>query len=1068
MKRTIITVFLFTLSLFADVNYNGLSFRALGPALTSGRIADIAVDPANHDRFFLAVASGGVWRTQNAGTTFEPVFDGQGSYSIGSVTIDPNNPLTVWVGSGENNSQRSVSYGDGVYRSLDGGTTWKNMGLKKSEHIAKILVDPRDSNSIWVAAQGPLWNDGGDRGLYHSTDGGKSWKEVLGVDKMTGCTDVIIDPRNPDVMLAATYQRRRHVWTLIDGGPGSAIYKSTDGGKSWRRLKNGLPAVDMGRIGLAQAPSNPDRVYAIIEAEKGSQGFYKSDDGGENWKKMNAYISGSPQYYQEIVVDPQNPDKVYSLDTFLMVTRDGGKSWKKVPGFYKHVDHHALWIDPENSNHMRTGTDGGLYETFDGAATWRFFPNLPVTQFYRVTADNDFPFYNIYGGTQDNATLGGPSRTTSVNGITNRDWFVTVFGDGFETVVDPTDPNIIYSQYQYGGLVRFDKKSGEMVSIQPQPDEGQAPLRWNWNSAIIISPHNPQRLYFASQILFRSDDRGQSWQAVSGDLTRNLDRNQLKVMGRIWSVDAVAKNNSTSFYGSIVSLDESTLKEGLLYVGTDDGLIQVSENGGRSWRKTAKFKNVPDMSYVSDIQASLFDENVVYASFDNHKKGDYKPYILRSDDKGKSWRSIAGNLPKGTVYTIAQDHVIKNLLFAGTEYGVYFTRDGGKKWLPLKGGLPVIAVRDIDIQRRESDLVLATFGRGFYILDDYSPLRIAQGTLAREKEMLFPVKDSWMFMESAPLGLSKNAFQGDGWYRADNPPAGAVFTYYLDKELKTAKKVRREKEKKQKDNPYPSWEALRAEKLEPAPAIVFTVRDEAGHVVRRIQGPASAGFHRVSWDMRYPSATPVNLKPFPADNMFASPPRGYPAAPGTYSVTMEKRVGEKYIAVGEKQTFECKALPNTSIPAKDRAELLAFQHKTAALQRDVLAVNRSLDESATRIKHLAKGLFDTAGDTRGLQKRLRALELSLDEILTAFRGDAVVRGYSEPVAPGIIGRIQEVVYGHWASTSAVTQTHRDNLKLARGQFEALRPRVRELLQNLTALEKEADTLGVPYTPYRMR
>ncbi|MEE9169566.1 MAG: glycosyl hydrolase, partial [bacterium] len=518
---------------FSAKTFAGLKLRSIGPALSSGRVGDIAVHPNNRGHYFVAVSSGGVWKTENSGTTWQPVFDKEGSYSIGCVTIDPKNPFVVWVGTGENNSQRSVSYGDGIYKSVDGGKSWKNLGLKNSQHIGKIVIDPRDSKVVYVAAQGPLWNAGGDRGLYKTTDAGETWGKILDISENSGVTDLVYDPRDPDIMYAASYQRRRRVWTLIDGGPESAIYKSEDGGANWRKLTKGLPKDDMGRIGLAISPVNPDVVYAIIEAADGTGGFFRSIDRGENWKKRSKYVSGSPQYYQEIVCDPKEVDRVYSLDTRLQVTDDGGKTFRRVGGRYIHVDYHALWIDPDDTNYLLVGNDGGVYESFDRGATWHFKANLPVTQFYRVSVDNDFPFYNVYGGTQDNATLGGPSRTTNVHGIRNSDWFITRGGDGFETQVDPEDPNIVYSQSQYGGLVRFDKRSGERISIQPQPGKGEEGLRWNWNSPLLISPFSHTRLYFASNILFRSDDRGDSWQAVSPDLSRQLDRNQLKVMGKI-------------------------------------------------------------------------------------------------------------------------------------------------------------------------------------------------------------------------------------------------------------------------------------------------------------------------------------------------------------------------------------------------------------------------------------------------------------------------------------------------------------------------------------------------------
>ena len=504
------------------------------------------------------------------------------------MTLDPKNPLTVWVGSGENNSQRAVQYGDGVYKSLDGGTTWKNMGLKTSEHISTIAIDPRDSNVVWVAAQGPLWKDGGERGLYVTRDGGKTWTKAFETSPHTGVTEVLLDPRNPDVMFATTYQRRRAVWTLIDGGPESGMRKSTDGGKTWRKITNGLPKVDMGRIGMAISPAKPDTMYAIIEAAGKESGMYRSVDGGENWEKRSDYVSTSPQAYNEIVADPNVADRVYSMDTWMHVSDDGAKTMRKVGEKHKHVDNHALWIDPADSDHLLAGCDGGVYESWDRGGTWKWSENLPLSQFYKVGLDNATPFYNIYGGTQDNNSIGGPSRNRSANGIVNSDWFIMVEGDGFQPVVDPTDPNIVYAESQHAGIVRFDKRTGETVDIQPQADANDPPLRWNWDSPLIISPHQHTRLYFAAQRLFRSDDRGNTWTPVSPDLTRQINRNELPLMGRVWGPDTVAKNASTSFYGNIVALSESTKKEGLLAIGTDDGLIQISEDGGKALAQDRK------------------------------------------------------------------------------------------------------------------------------------------------------------------------------------------------------------------------------------------------------------------------------------------------------------------------------------------------------------------------------------------------------------------------------------------------------------------------------------------------
>jgi photosystem II stability/assembly factor-like uncharacterized protein len=1054
---------------FSAKTFAGLKLRSIGPALSSGRVGDIAVHPNNRGHYFVAVSSGGVWKTENSGTTWQPVFDKEGSYSIGCVSIDPKNPFVVWVGTGENNSQRSVSYGDGIYKSVDGGKSWKNMGLKNSEHIGKIVIDPRDSKVVYVAAQGPLWNAGGDRGLYKTTDAGKTWKKILDISENTGVTDLVYDPRDPDIMYAASYQRRRRVWTLIDGGPESAIYKSEDGGAGWRKLTKGLPKDDMGRIGLAISPVNPDVVYAIIEAADGTGGFFRSNDRGENWKRQSKYVSGSPQYYQEIVCDPKEVDRVYSLDTWLQVTTDGGKNFRRVGGRYIHVDYHALWIDPDDTNYLLVGNDGGVYESFDRGATWHFKANLPVTQFYRVSVDNDFPFYNVSGGTQANATLGGPSRTTNVHGIRNSDWFITRGGDGFETQVDPEDPNIVYSQSQYGGLVRFDKRSGERIYIQPQPGKGEEGLRWNWNSPLLISPFSHTRLYFASNILFRSDDRGDSWQAVSPDLSRQLDRNQLKVMGKIQRFDAVAKNVSTSFYGSIISLAESSLQEGLIYVGTDDGLIQITEDGGANWNKLDKFPGVPDMTYVSDIEASQHDVNTVYATFDNHKSGDFKPYILASNNRGKSWKSISGNLPeRGSVHTLVEDHEKPGLLFVGTEFGIFFTIDGGSKWIQLKGGIPIIAVRDLTIQKRENDLVAGTFGRSFYILE---PLRHVTPELLEDEAALFAVKKTWMYMQDSPIGGRSKGSQGDSYFTASNPPFGAVFTYYLKESLKTRKKERQEMEKKAEKEgaevPYPNREQLRAERREEKPASILTVKDEEGNIIRQLTGPTSAGVHRVAWNLRFPASNPTRISSGPP-SPFARQPNGPMVVPGTYEVSLARVVDGEETPLASPQKFDVVPLGTATLAATDKAALLAFQKKTARLQRAVLGAGQVAREAQTRIDHIKRALQDTPEADPGLGDQVRGIEIRLKDLLLDLSGDPVIRSQREPVPPSITSRVQGVVRGHWSSTSAPTQTHRDAYDIAAQEFTVVLEKLRVLIEDdLEKLEVELENAGAPWTPGRV-
>lgn len=942
------------------------------------------------------------------------------------------------------------------------------MGLKDSRQIGMIAINPENTDVVFVAAEGSVWGPGGDRGLYKTTDGGKNWEKVLDISENTGINNVLIHPEDHNIMFATSEQRRRHIYTKIGGGPESAIYKSTDGGASWNKTTSGLPGGDKGGIGIDISPVNPDVVYAIIEAEGKSGGFFRSVDCGESWSKMSDHTAQG-QYYNEIYCDPKNVDKVYSAETVSRVTLDGGKTWKSVGNNDRHVDDHALWIDPDNTDHFMIGGDGGVYETFDSGKNYFFKTNLPVTQFYRVNVDNSEPFYNVFGGTQDNNSLGGPSRNTSRAGVSTYEWLVTLGGDGFFQAIEPGNEDIIYSAYQYGNIYRFDKKSGEKIKIRPEPVKGEESYKWNWNAPFILSPHSPTRLYMAANKVFRSDDRGQSWNVISDDITTQTDRNTWPVMGRYWGVDAVAKDVSTSLFGTGVSLAESSVTEGLVYVGSDDGVIQITEDAGMIWSKITSFPGVPEYTFVSDILPDRFDENIVYASFDNIQRDDFKPYLLKSTDKGKSWVSITGNLPEDhTVLTIAQDFIDSDLLFVGTEFGLFFSLDGGKIWTRLKSGLPTVKVPDIVIQERECDLVLATFGRGFYILEDYSPLReLAKET--REKEAyIFPVKDALMFTQTRG-----HYGQGSNFFYAPNPPYGATFTYYLKEVPKTLKNTRKEKEKELIDDnspvPIPTMDELRAEKNEIPPYLIFTIRDADGNIIRKLSSSASKGMSRITWDLRYTNTNRIGLKN-EKFNPNSTGRGGATVLPGIYNVTMEMVINGVEKRLAGPVEFEARVLNNTTLPPADGNDYIAFQNKVSDLINAVNGAEEYAKDLMKRTQYAKQAIQNTPGAPFSLMEEAIVLEKKLDNIFWALNGQVPAASDEEnwPALPAIntrLGAIKEASYGN---TSTPTQTQRDQYSLLEEEFPPILEQLKAIGENdLKKLEAELDNLGAPWTPGRV-
>ncbi len=1050
-----------------NISTPAFTFRSIGPAITGGRIVDLAVNPKNTSEYFVASGHGSLWKTTNNGVTFSPAFDGQSSFAMGAVRIDPSNTNIVWVGTGEHNNQNNAIYGDGVYKSEDGGKSWTNMGLKSSEHIGGIVIDPKNSNTVYVAAYGSLRNSGGDRGIYKTNDGGKTWRRVLHVSDHTGFFEIHMDPRYSTTLYAVAHQRMRKGYTGVGGGNETSIYRSLDSGATWNKIVKGLPSENLGRIGMAISPANPDILYALVQAKEGS-GLYKSENRGATWTKQSSYISAYPFYMQKLFADPKDENRLYSMDLLIQVSTDGGKTWKALGEKFKHVDNHALWIDPNNTRHLISGNDGGVYESWDLGQNWDFKSNIPIAEIYKVSTDNASPFYNVYIGTQDNNSLMGPSRTNSSAGITNREWTFTLGGDGFETQADWKDDNIIYAQSQNGGLVRYTKKTGEQLFIQPQNLEDTG-YRFDWDAAIYLSKHNNKRLYYGANKLFRSNDQGNSWEVISPDLSRGVPQKMQRLMDKSWSIDEMASKGSLA---NITTIAESPIDENVLFVGSGDGLIHYSTNGGKSWNKAEATPGITEFTRIHHIVASNHNKNVAYAACHAFNYGDYKPYLLKTTDGGKTWSSINANLPaKGSTYTVAEDHVKPELLFVGTQFGLYMSNDGGREWNKFMSGLPTTTVMDIEIQKRENDLVVSTFGRGVYILDDYSALRVLDTTNLRKPAVILPIKDAKMYIESTPFGFKGKGFMGANFYNANNPPVGATFTYFVKDDIKSPKQKRnaaeKEKQKKNEDVDYPSYDVLKKEGEYQDPYLLFTITDEQGNTIRKMKTNVSKGVQRITWDLRYLPFDPVSFTPFDDTYAWNTPSEGYMVTPGTYKVSLQKFEDGKFTELVAPQSFKTVPLNEYVMTATDKAAADAFNKKVAELSRAMSGADAYRKEMADKIPYLKQAVLNAPNVPNGTYEQVLAIQMKLADINRKINGDGLRARYEAVAPPSLRGRVDLITGALWSTTAAPTETFKANYDIAANNFESILNSLKAIKSEIDQVENTLEKYKAPYTPGRL-
>ncbi len=935
---------------------DSLKWRELGPTVFGGRISDLEAVSDDPRTIFVASASGGVFRSRNQGVTWDPVFDEDGQVlSIGDIAIAPSDSNVIWVGTGEPNNRNSSPWGGGVYKSLDGGETWQFAGLRNTHHIGRVVVHPSDPDTVFVAAVGHLWGPNSERGLYRTRDGGQTWSKVLSIDDDTGVIDVAIDPAGR-ILYASAYQRRRRAFGFVGGGPTSALYRSLDGGESWNRLTEGLPDGDTGRIGVSISASHPNIVYAIVENKEG--GVFRSEDRGAGWTRVNK-LNPRPMYYSQIRVDPTNPNKVWVLGSPLFVSIDGGKTFTSEGTAEKiHVDHHALWINPADPDHLMLGNDGGLYFSYDGGRNWDFIDNLPIAQYYAIGIDNRSPYW-IYGGTQDNGSWAIPSRNTSMLGITRLDVENISYGDGFYAAIDPEDHTRVYVESQSGRLYRVDLETREEKGIRPVPEDPDEEYRFNWNSPILISPHDSSVVYYGGNKLFRSNDHGHIWTEVSPDLTRNQEWKKLPVMGVERDDDTLSRDDGIAHYGTLTTISESPLRAGLLYVGTDDGKVQMSENGGKNWTDMTESFPLPGHRWVSRVLASNHDAQTAYASFDGHRDDDFTPYLFRSSDGGSTWSSIRGDLADGLVVnSLGESLSDPNVLFAGTEFGLYYTRDGGKHWARLKGHLPRVAVDDIVVNRRDGDIVLGTHGRGIWVLDDFAALELATEGVLDQPAHIFPIRRAVQLYQMRDLPRP-----GARTYSAPNPPEGALITYYL---------------KSDAPSPPPKAGSKKGDSADSSgkkpPQVEITVQDSEGNVVRKLTGDGTRGVHRIAWDLR----AELSFEPTADDQGWFGPPRGPMVLPGRYSVTLRSEDTTR------SQDFEVALDPRVQVSR----EAIESRFEASARLNQLLGVFASGGETLAEVSDERDRLQEALGEnlSEDLQSKFEEIAKEIDELKKSFSG----------------------------------------------------------------------------------